>query len=56
MMETLVLDGLELQALNDGPRFPFTEAMSLYVKAETQVEIDDLWARLTDCGEPGRCR
>jgi predicted 3-demethylubiquinone-9 3-methyltransferase (glyoxalase superfamily) len=55
MLVTFVLDGLELQALNGGPGFPFTEAVSLYVKAETQGEIDDLWARLTDGGEPGRC-
>jgi predicted 3-demethylubiquinone-9 3-methyltransferase (glyoxalase superfamily) len=52
---TFVLDGLELHALNGGPGFPFTEAVSLYVKAETQDEIDDLWAKLTDGGEPGQC-
>lgn len=52
---TFVLDGLELHALNGGPGFPFTAAVSLYVKAETQDEIDDLWAKLTDGGEPGRC-
>ncbi|PVU81552.1 hypothetical protein DDP54_16545 (plasmid) [Cellulomonas sp. WB94] len=55
MVVTFVLDGLELIALNGGPGFPFTEAVSLYVKAETQDEIDELWAKLTDGGEPGRC-
>jgi predicted 3-demethylubiquinone-9 3-methyltransferase (glyoxalase superfamily) len=55
MVVTFVLDGLELHALNGGPGFPFTEAVSLYVEAETQDGIDDLWARLTDGGEPGRC-
>lgn len=55
MVVTFVLDGLELHALNGGPGFPFTEAVSLYVKAETQDEIDDLWAKLTDGGEPGQC-
>jgi len=55
MVVTFMLDGLELHALNGGPGFPFTEAVSLYVKAETQDEIDDLWTRLTDGGEPGRC-
>ncbi len=55
MLVTFVLDGLELQALNGGPGFPFTEAVSLSVKAETQLEIDTLWAKLTDGGEPGRC-
>ena len=55
MLVTFVLDGLELQALNGGPGFPFTAAVSLSVKAETQLEIDSLWAKLTDGGEPGRC-
>lgn len=50
------LDGLELQALNGGPVFTFTEAISLFVRVETQEEIDRLWAALTsDGGEPGRC-
>lgn len=52
---TFVLDGLELQALNGGPEFPFTEAISFFVKAETQEEIDDLWEKLTADGEPGPC-
>ncbi|HEX5333163.1 MAG TPA: VOC family protein [Cellulomonas sp.] len=52
---TFVLDGLELVALNGGPGFPFSEAVSLYVTAETQDEIDELWAKLTDGGERGRC-
>ena len=52
---TFVLDGLRLIALNGGPGFPFSGAVSLYVTAETQDEIDDLWAKLTDGGEPGRC-
>jgi len=55
MSVTFVLDGLELQALNGGPEFHFTEAISFFVKAETQDEIDRLWARLTEGGEPGRC-
>ncbi|CAN5425930.1 VOC family protein [soil metagenome] len=52
---TFMLDGLELIALNGGPGFPFSEAVSLHVSAETQDEIDGLWAKLTDGGEPGRC-
>jgi predicted 3-demethylubiquinone-9 3-methyltransferase (glyoxalase superfamily) len=52
---SFVLDGVEFQALNGGPQFPFTEAISLFVSAETQPEIDALWAALTDGGEPGRC-
>ena len=52
---TFVLDGLEFQALNGGPEFTFTEAVSFFVNAATQAEIDDLWEKLTDGGEPGRC-
>jgi predicted 3-demethylubiquinone-9 3-methyltransferase (glyoxalase superfamily) len=53
---SFVLDGLEVQALNAGPQFPFTEAISLYVNADTQEEIDDLWEKLTsDGGQPSRC-
>lgn len=56
MSVTFVLDGLEFQALNGGPAYKFTEAISLYVKAETQDEIDELWGKLTSGGgEPGQC-
>ena len=52
---TFVLDGVEFQALNGGPQYSFTEAISLFVRAETQEEIDDLWDKLTADGEPGPC-
>jgi predicted 3-demethylubiquinone-9 3-methyltransferase (glyoxalase superfamily) len=52
---TFELDGVEFQALNGGPQFNFTEAISFFVKAETQEEIDDLWDKLTADGEPGPC-
>ena len=52
---TFELDGLRLQAFNGGPEFRFTEAISLLVHAETQEEIDRLWQRLTEGGEPSRC-
>lgn len=56
MTATFELDGQEFMALNAGPQFKFTEAISLYVRCETQAEIDDKWDRLTaDGGEPGRC-
>ena len=55
MSVSFVLDGLELQALNGGPEFPFTEAISLFVSAETQDEIDDLWEKLTSGGEESQC-
>jgi predicted 3-demethylubiquinone-9 3-methyltransferase (glyoxalase superfamily) len=50
------LENQEFIALNAGPQFKFTEAVSFFVGCETQQEIDDLWARLTaDGGTPGRC-
>ncbi|MEO6944538.1 MAG: VOC family protein [Lacisediminihabitans sp.] len=53
---SFVLDGVEFQALNGGPEYRFTEAISLFVTSETQEEIDDLWEKLTsDGGEGGRC-
>lgn len=56
MSVSFVLDGLELQALNGGPEFAFTEAISLFVTAETQDEIDDLWQKLTSGGgEESQC-
>ncbi|QTE30392.1 VOC family protein [Pengzhenrongella sicca] len=56
MSVSFTLDGLELQGLNGGPRFPFTEAISFVVPAATQDEIDRLWDALTsDGGEPSQC-
>jgi predicted 3-demethylubiquinone-9 3-methyltransferase (glyoxalase superfamily) len=56
MSVSFTLDGLEFQALNGGPLYSFTEAISLFVSAPTQDEIDHLWEKLTsDGGEPGRC-
>lgn len=55
MSVSFVLDGLEFQALNGGPQFQFTEAISMFVRAETQDEIDELWEKLTNGGEPGQC-
>jgi predicted 3-demethylubiquinone-9 3-methyltransferase (glyoxalase superfamily) len=56
MSVSFVLDGLELQALNGGPQYSFTEAISLFVTAQTQDEIDGLWEKLTSGGgEPGQC-
>ena len=46
------LDGIAFTALNGGPRFNFTEAISLQVNCDTQPEIDRYWARLTEGGEP----
>ncbi|MDE1939389.1 MAG: VOC family protein [Alphaproteobacteria bacterium] len=49
------LDGRDFIALNGGPHFKFTEAISLSVSCETQAEVDELWARLTAGGEEGPC-
>lgn len=50
------LAGREYAALNGGPEFHFTEAMSLQVECEDQQEVDELWAKLTaDGGQAGPC-
>jgi predicted 3-demethylubiquinone-9 3-methyltransferase (glyoxalase superfamily) len=50
------LEGQAFMALNAGPQFPFTEAISFFVGCQTQQEIDELWAKLTaDGGTPSRC-
>lgn len=49
------LDGQDFIALNGGPHFKFTEAISFSVSCETQEEIDELWDKLTEGGEEGQC-
>jgi predicted 3-demethylubiquinone-9 3-methyltransferase (glyoxalase superfamily) len=49
------LDGQAFTALNGGPEFTFTEAISFLVNCETQDEIDQLWERLAEGGEQGPC-
>ncbi|HEX2457121.1 MAG TPA: VOC family protein [Vicinamibacterales bacterium] len=50
------LEGQEFMALNAGPQYKFTEAVSFFVGCETQQEIDELWTKLTaDGGAPSRC-
>jgi predicted 3-demethylubiquinone-9 3-methyltransferase (glyoxalase superfamily) len=55
MTATFQLDGQELIALNGGPEFKFTEAISFFVNCETQEEVDGLWDKLSEGGEEGRC-
>ncbi len=55
MVVTFQLEGEEFVALNGGPQFKFTEAISLYVNCETQEEVDTLWAKLTEGGEEQPC-
>ncbi len=49
------VEGQSFLALNGGPQFPFTPAISLAVGCETQDEIDRLWERLGEGGKPGQC-
>lgn len=49
------IDGQEFLALNGGPLFKFTEAVSLMVKCDTQEEIDHMWEKLSEGGEKGQC-
>ena len=49
------LDGQQFIALNGGPQFPFTEAISLVVNCETQAEIDRYWEKLTAGGKEVQC-
>ncbi len=55
MSVTFQLDGQAYIALNGGPQYQFSEAISLLVKCETQAEIDRLWNALTEGGEEGPC-
>jgi predicted 3-demethylubiquinone-9 3-methyltransferase (glyoxalase superfamily) len=56
MIVNFELDGQTFTALNGGPLFTFTEAISLYVDCQDQAEVDDLWGKLTaDGGEEGPC-
>jgi predicted 3-demethylubiquinone-9 3-methyltransferase (glyoxalase superfamily) len=49
------IEGQQLLALNAGPQFPFTEAISLSVNCTEQAEVDTLWARLSEGGCAGQC-
>ncbi len=55
MAATFQLEGQEFHAINGGPQFKFTEAISFVVSCETQPEIDELWEKLSAGGEKGRC-
>jgi predicted 3-demethylubiquinone-9 3-methyltransferase (glyoxalase superfamily) len=52
---TFELEGQEFIALNGGPQFKFTEAISLFVNCENQQEVDELWEKLSAGGSQGRC-
>jgi predicted 3-demethylubiquinone-9 3-methyltransferase (glyoxalase superfamily) len=56
MIVNFELDGQEFIALNGGPEFKFTEAISLFVNCKTQDEVDELWEKLiSDGGEESMC-
>jgi predicted 3-demethylubiquinone-9 3-methyltransferase (glyoxalase superfamily) len=55
MTVTFEMEGQEFVALNGGPHFTFSEAISLMEKCETQKEIDEMWEKLSHGGEEGPC-
>ena len=55
MTVTFELDGQQFIALNGGPQFKFTEAVSFLVNCKTQAEVDELWESLSKGGEKGPC-
>jgi predicted 3-demethylubiquinone-9 3-methyltransferase (glyoxalase superfamily) len=55
MSVAFTLEGQPFLALNGGPHFRFTPAISLFVDCKTQREIDTLWRKLTAGGEESRC-
>ena len=55
MSATFQLDGQDFFALNGGPHFTFSPAVSFFVNCETQQEVDELWEKLSEGGERQRC-
>jgi len=49
------LEGQKFLVLNGGPQFTFTPAVSFFINCETQEEVDELWEKLSEGGEKGRC-
>ncbi len=49
------LEGQEFFALNGGPMFKFSPAISLFVNCATQQEVDELWQKLSEGGKTNRC-
>jgi predicted 3-demethylubiquinone-9 3-methyltransferase (glyoxalase superfamily) len=55
MSATFELEGQRFLALNGGPQFTFSPAISFFVNCETQSEVDELWEKLSEGGEKQRC-
>jgi len=49
------LDGQKFTAINGGPMFKFTEAISFVVRCDSQQEVDDYWSKLSAGGSEGQC-
>jgi predicted 3-demethylubiquinone-9 3-methyltransferase (glyoxalase superfamily) len=55
MTATFQIEGQEFMALNGGPHYKFTPAISFFVSCETQKEVDELWEKLSAGGEAMQC-
>src|SRR5260370_31061029 len=55
MVAVFELEGQKFMALNGGPQFRLTEAISFLVDCETQQEVDELWEKLTAGGQESQC-
>ena len=55
MTVSLELDGQEFTALNGGPQFPFTEAVSFVVHCDSQQDVDAYWEKLSEGGRASQC-
>ncbi|TMV52242.1 VOC family protein [Paenibacillus mesophilus] len=55
MSGTFRIEGQQFMALNGGPHFSFSPAISFFVSCETQQEVDELWEKLSEGGEKQRC-
>jgi len=55
MTGTFQLEGQQFMALNGGPHFTFSQAISFFVNCETQQEVDELWEKLSEGGEKQKC-
>ena len=55
MSATFELAGQRFIALNAGPQFKFSEAISFFINCETQQEVDDLWEKLSAGGQKSKC-
>jgi len=55
MSATFQIEGQDFMALNGGPMFQFTEAISMFVRCETQAEVDELWEKLSEGGQKSQC-